>query len=183
MCSLVFEKKLCLIGGSKDVKPQRTFQITSLKEPKFLLGPALNTARVRPAACVSGNFIYVAGGWALSNVNSVERFNGDFWVTLDFSFGIFRNLALVSFSPARIFILAGDDKNEVFQVNLNKKNVEFLKKINSFQDFSGFNVCFEQESLACFSNWKTCKERVVESRWDEREIFLILRERLSLKLL
>ena len=183
LCSIIYKSSLCLIGGSQSLESKRDFQRIDLETSKYSPSESMNTARSRPSACVSNELLYVAGGWSLSYIDSIEKFNGEFWLTLEFRLPSFKSLSIFTYSQSRLLILNQESVQEpVYELNLNHKLSSPVKSLSIAKDIQAHNVVVTRNSISYLSKSYFIEEPLAVEHFAEREIFLILREILQIKL-
>jgi hypothetical protein len=132
---------------------------------------------------VSNEFLYVAGGWSLSHIDSIEKFNGEFWLTLEFRLPALSSLSIFTISQSRLLILnEGLDKEQVYELNLNHKVSTPVKCSIELDIIQAHNVVVTRKTVSYLNNSNLVQEALPLDSFAEREIFLILREILQIKL-
>lgn len=187
MGSIVFQGKLCLIGGfnKSSERNERSFQLCPINLPQWTQGVPLNIGRSSPAVCSMDDSLYICGGWGSSLLSSIEKYKNHIWVCLSFRISPSNSCSMVPISGARVLIF-GQVNNEphcVQEVNFCRKSVKKHKNL-PIANISNYNFLFNNRTLIAFDLQKTVQRvEMKKSDWPDLESFLLIREKLYLKLI
>lgn len=188
MACIVFQEKLCLIGGfnKKTKKNERTFQMCSLSSPRWESGEKLNVARSYCSACSVNDSIYVCGGWGSTMLDSLEKYENGLWVCLAFRVSLVDKCSMIQVSGTRVLLFGRDTKNDWItqEICVSRNKVKVLEERFEFGETEKFNFIYNDGVLNVFDNKKSLKSfQLRATEWSDLEAFFMMREALSLKLI
>ena len=187
MTSIVFQDRLCLIGGfnKKTGRNERCFQMCPIKKPKWTQGEYFNVGRSNSAVCSIHDSLYICGGWGLSLLSSIEKYKNSNWVCLSFRITPYSSCAMVPISNTRVLILGQDENLDycVEEVNFCRKSVKKCDNL-AISSTKNYNFLCHNRTFASFDSQKAVhKVEMVERNWSDLEAFFLTREKLNLKLI
>ena len=189
--SIVYKNNLYLIGGIYNNCSIPDCKLMNFNTKNWEEASDLNIARSSFAITSTFNAVYVMGGWGeYALLKTIEKFQNNNWTLLSYKLCVeLSQFAAVAVSDSKILLFGGRSSstskisNKVWKVSLNQRNVKEIGMLDKHVFVKNFNVLYEKDTVFLYDyDGNLLQYRVNEQEWDNKFLFLTLRNHLKILL-